>query len=229
MSKFGGGMVYERGAPATGATTLSGLTDVTISGPADGEVLTYNATSGKWENVAPGGGLWTQGTGEIYPTSTTDTVNVPQAGVSFENPPGVYGNNGIIVTSLPQGGAPSAPEIRLVDGLAAVAGLGHNGSTYFFSDYSIFSVNNPSGTDTIDFACKGIYSMYHYENPSIQIQAATLTGSGGTTAMTWYNGLVDATTGFAIGGTSGVSGTFTTADVPPYTVTVSGGIITSIV
>lgn len=38
-----------------GSSTLSGLTDVDISNPADGQTLVYNATSGKWENGAGGG------------------------------------------------------------------------------------------------------------------------------------------------------------------------------
>ena len=39
-----------------GSTTLSGLTDVDISNPADGQTLVYNATSGKWENGESSGG-----------------------------------------------------------------------------------------------------------------------------------------------------------------------------
>lgn len=39
-----------------GSTTLSGLTDVDISSPTDGQTLVYNATTGKWENGAGGGG-----------------------------------------------------------------------------------------------------------------------------------------------------------------------------
>ena len=38
-----------------GSTTLSGLTDVDISEPTNGQTLVYNATSGKWENGAGGG------------------------------------------------------------------------------------------------------------------------------------------------------------------------------
>ena len=38
-----------------GSTTLSGLTDVDISNPTDGQTLVYNATTGKWENGAGGG------------------------------------------------------------------------------------------------------------------------------------------------------------------------------
>ena len=40
-----------------GSSTLSGLTDVDISNPADGQVLVYNATSGEWENGEGGGAM----------------------------------------------------------------------------------------------------------------------------------------------------------------------------
>lgn len=38
------------GGGGGGSSTLSGLTDVDISNPADGQTLVYNQTSGKWEN-----------------------------------------------------------------------------------------------------------------------------------------------------------------------------------
>lgn len=44
------------GGGGGGSSTLSGLTDVDISNPANGQTLVYNATSGKWENGAGGGG-----------------------------------------------------------------------------------------------------------------------------------------------------------------------------
>lgn len=39
-----------------GSSTLSGLTDVDISNPTNGQTLVYNATSGKWENGGGGSG-----------------------------------------------------------------------------------------------------------------------------------------------------------------------------
>lgn len=44
------------GGGGGGSSTLAGLTDVDISNPTDGQVLVYNAESGKWENGAGGGG-----------------------------------------------------------------------------------------------------------------------------------------------------------------------------
>jgi len=77
------------------------------------------------------------------------------------------------------------PKIVMKDMNGKYAGLGHNGNTYFFSDYDMFSVQNNGGTDTINFACKGIYSMYHGENPSIQIQGAKLINISAVTALDW--------------------------------------------
>ena len=39
-----------------GATALSGLSDVDLSSPSDGQVLKYNNTSQKWENADESGG-----------------------------------------------------------------------------------------------------------------------------------------------------------------------------
>ena len=38
---------------------LGELSDVNISSPTSGQVLTYNATSGQWENADPSGGTAT--------------------------------------------------------------------------------------------------------------------------------------------------------------------------
>lgn len=46
-------MMGQKAAGGGGSSTLSGLTDVDISNPTDGQTLVYNSTSGKWEN---GGG-----------------------------------------------------------------------------------------------------------------------------------------------------------------------------
>lgn len=43
-------------ASGGGSSTLSGLTDVNISNPTNGQTLVYNAISGKWENGESAGG-----------------------------------------------------------------------------------------------------------------------------------------------------------------------------
>jgi hypothetical protein len=52
-------------------TTLDGLTDVTISAPANAQVLVYNSTTSQWENQTPAGG---GGTGDMS-KSTYDVDN----------------------------------------------------------------------------------------------------------------------------------------------------------
>lgn len=59
-----------------GSSTLSGLTDVDISNPTDGQTLVYNAETGKWENGAGGGGIYMLDTGNL------DTITIE--GQSYE-------------------------------------------------------------------------------------------------------------------------------------------------
>jgi hypothetical protein len=54
-----------------GVTTLDGLSDVTISAPANAQVLTYNSTTSQWENQSPTGG----GGGGDMNKSTYDVDN----------------------------------------------------------------------------------------------------------------------------------------------------------
>jgi hypothetical protein len=72
VSPAGGtGIVTVNATGGGGATTLDGLSDVTISAPANGQVLTYNSTTTQWENQTPGGG---GGGGDMY-KSTYDVDN----------------------------------------------------------------------------------------------------------------------------------------------------------
>ena len=47
------------GGGGGGSSTFAGLSDVDITSPTNGQVPTYNATSGKWENATPSGGTGT--------------------------------------------------------------------------------------------------------------------------------------------------------------------------
>lgn len=66
------------GGGGGGSSTLSGLTDVDISNPTNGQTLVYNATSGKWENgeSAGGGALVVHATwGDTPETENTLTLD----------------------------------------------------------------------------------------------------------------------------------------------------------
>ena len=60
-----------------GASDLNGLSDVTLSAPANGQVLTYNSTSGQWENQTPaagGGGDMLKSTYDVDNTGVVDNA-----------------------------------------------------------------------------------------------------------------------------------------------------------
>jgi hypothetical protein len=56
-SALGGGYWNKQGGSGTGSTTLADLTDVDITSPSGGQILTYNAISAKWVNSASAGSL----------------------------------------------------------------------------------------------------------------------------------------------------------------------------
>lgn len=58
-----------------GSSTLSGLTDVDISNPADGQTLVYDATTKKWENGA--GGVLVLHEIPVEANSNTRAIPVP--------------------------------------------------------------------------------------------------------------------------------------------------------
>lgn len=63
------GTAYTIYAPAAsgGSSALNDLSDVTLASPSNGQVLKYNATTGKWENAnESGGGGGYIPTGEVY-------------------------------------------------------------------------------------------------------------------------------------------------------------------
>jgi len=64
---------------ATGATTLDGLSDVTITSVANGQVLTYDSGTSQWINAAPsGGGGLTNFTESVNTSAPNATVPVVQ-------------------------------------------------------------------------------------------------------------------------------------------------------
>lgn len=63
------------GGGGGGSSTLSGLTDVNISSPSNGQVLKYNSTSSKWVNAAESGGSsYTDVTGTLIAGNTSLTI-----------------------------------------------------------------------------------------------------------------------------------------------------------
>lgn len=72
----------------SGSSTLSGLTDVDISTPTNGQTLVYNATSGKWENGAGGGDIF----------ETLGTISAATVTMTYDSEDGAW--TGVIVTDI---------------------------------------------------------------------------------------------------------------------------------
>jgi hypothetical protein len=82
LTNYEGTVLSIAGASGGGATSLASLSDTAISTPTNGQVLTFNNVTGKWENQNPSGG-------EVYfdqtatlSTSTTTAVTFTQSAIT---------------------------------------------------------------------------------------------------------------------------------------------------
>ena len=139
-----------------GATTLDGLTDVTISAPANAQVLAYNSTTLQWENQTPtagGGGNMNKSTYDVDNDGVVDSAETTQiivrnsTGSTLTKGSVVYlsgatGNRPNAVLSQANAEATSSKTIGIVvsnisnnsDGYVAVSGTLHNLDTSAFAD-----------------------------------------------------------------------------------------------
>jgi hypothetical protein len=138
-------------------TNLDSLSDVTISAPANAQVLAYNSTTSQWENQTPGGG---GGGGDMYKSTydvdndgvvdsaeTTQIIVRNSTGVTLTKGQVVYlsgatGNRPNAVLSKADTEATSSKTIGIVvaniannsDGYVATNGTLHNLNTSAFAD-----------------------------------------------------------------------------------------------
>lgn len=81
-----------------GASALAELTDVTIQSPQNGQYLSYNSTTGKWENVTGGGG------GGATLREPLASINNASLGTPTESGQVLTWNGSQWVYAIPQGG-----------------------------------------------------------------------------------------------------------------------------
>jgi hypothetical protein len=149
-------IVAELSTLILGASDLNGLTDVTISAPANAQVLTYNSTTSQWENQTPapgGGGDMLKSTydvdndGIVDGSETTQIIVRNSTGSTLTKGQVVYlsgatGNRPNAVLSKADTEATSSKTIGIVianiannsDGYIAVNGTLHNLDTSAFAD-----------------------------------------------------------------------------------------------
>ena len=107
------------GAPGGGggASALAELTDVTIQSPQNGQYLSYNSTTGKWENVTGGGG------GGVTLREPLASINNASLGTPTESGQVLTWNGSQWVYAIPQGGGGGGTVT------AITAGTGLSGGT----------------------------------------------------------------------------------------------------
>lgn len=143
-------------SPTSSISTLNDLTDVTISAPANGQVLTYNSTTSQWENQSPGGGGGGDMTKAVYDpdndgvvdaAETTQIIVRNSTGSTLTKGTVVYlsgatGNRPNALRSQANSEATSSKTIGFVvadisnnsDGYVAVSGTLHDLDTSAFAD-----------------------------------------------------------------------------------------------
>lgn len=98
-------LTFFNASGGAGASTLDGLTDVTITSPADGAVLTYDTGTSQWIDAAPAGGGATGAGGDqvFYENDTTVTADYAiTTGKNAVTAGPVTVNSGVTVT-VPSG------------------------------------------------------------------------------------------------------------------------------
>ena len=106
----------------TGATTLSGLTDVALASPATGQILTYNGTS--WVNSSGASGdRLTSGTLSVTANSSTAIISLTTNGTTW----GYLGSNSSYLPTL-NTSAISATAVQISSNTAVTCGSGNAGT-----------------------------------------------------------------------------------------------------
>ena len=140
-----------------GASSLDDLQDVDISSPTNGQALVYNATSGKWENQAIGGGS----------TGTLSSIGlVMPAGFSVS--PATLTADGSFTVSFSSGYA--LPLVDDVDKGVTAYGWGNHANAGYLTSVSFSQILNTPTT----LAGYGINDAY-ISNGSIVLGTNTIT------------------------------------------------------
>ena len=158
-------------------TTLSGLTDVFIASPANGQMLTWNATTSKWNNGAvPVPTL--AGLSDVAVVSTTDKQVLQWDTVS-----GKWVNHGPLAFSDVTGSVLPA-QLRTTFGTAT-------GVTYYRGDGAWGAGGGSSSVGTVSgLPASPVTGQLAAVTDGAASLAwgATVTGGGSTTYLVWWNG-----------------------------------------
>lgn len=180
-------IVAELSTLILGASDLNSLTDVTISAPANAQVLTYNSTTSQWENQTPAAG----GVSQIV-AGTNVTIS-PTGGT------GVVTINANLTGYVPYTGATATVNLNTQQLLAGHTTITTSGST------DSLTINHSSGSGKGIIVTKGGAGEGLYINKTSgsgnaatiigTLEATTIVKTGGTSSQFLKaDGSVDSTT-----------------------------------
>lgn len=99
-----------------GSSTLSGLTDVDLSSPTNGQILKYNSTTQKWENADEGGSSQRTYLGQLIPrVSASDSKITASTSNSSYSAWGAFNGTSPSNLSSPDANSCWLPEVNLTD------------------------------------------------------------------------------------------------------------------
>lgn len=125
-------MMGQKAGPRGGSSALSGLTDVDITNPTDGQTLVYNATSGKWENgEGGGGGVYCIDTSVVPSSVTIDDVEYTE--INLDQDEGRQYPFYIIPESVVMGAKPFYLKVTESDGASEYLSISYPFSSNYFT------------------------------------------------------------------------------------------------
>lgn len=149
------------------SATIASLTDVDLTGLADGQVLKYNSTAQKWENSTVGGGTWGSITGTL--SDQTDLQTALDAKYDASNPSGFI--TGITSSDVTNALGYTPYNSTNPNGYITISALnGYATETWVTNQGYITGITSSDVTTALG------YTPYNATNPNGYITASALTG-----------------------------------------------------
>jgi hypothetical protein len=157
-----------------GASDLDELTDVTISAPVNGQVLTYNSSTGQWENQANGGG------GGVTQIVAGTNISITPAGgtgvVTINADLGSTGDYGSFYSNINQPiVAPNTPQVVTIGSTYEANGVSTIGGKIYFSNAGKYQFSYVAQVSSLSNAQETAVFWIRYNGVDYPHSATTIT------------------------------------------------------
>lgn len=143
------------GSGGGGASSLGELSDVTLSTPSEGHVLTWDAGTGAWVNATPSGG-----TGGVDAEGVQDAVGAMFAGGTHENVTVTYDDTaGTLSLVVAAGGTGGLTQEQIEDLVSLMVAGPHSGIAFAYDDAAGTLTATVSGFQPADATLSALASL----------------------------------------------------------------------